>query len=217
MAKILIAFFVLSAFTVNAQPMLKDGLEAFVAANNVYPQYSLQNCIQGTVTISFKLDKAGQVYYSKISSGIGTDLDDEALRLIRLSSGKWIVPKNHDTTISLLAPMKFTLSGYNCENRNPQEIKRAIVAYRSNEGLTNTVQNFYRNKEKGGTFKKEEETRIMAIRAELGYDDDYFKERINDGLKKLKQKDKQGACEDFQFVKYMGSDLADKVLEQYCK
>jgi TonB family protein len=217
MAKILIAFFVLSAFTVSAQPVLKGGLEAFVMANNVYPQYSLQNCIQGTVTISFKLDKRGQVYYSKISSGMGTDLDDEALRLIRLSSGKWIVPKSHDTTISLVAPMKFTLSGYNCGDKDPQDIKRAIAVYRSNEGLTNTVQNFYRNKEKGTAFKKEEEARIMALRTELGYDDDYFKQRISDGLKKLRQKDKQGACEDFQFVKYMGSDLADEVLEKYCK
>jgi TonB family protein len=182
----------------------------------VYPQYSLQNCIQGTVTISFKLNKDGFVYYSKIRSGIGTDLDDEALRLIRLSSGKWIVPKNHDTTVSLIAPIKFTLSGYNCENKNPEEIKRAIALYRSNQGLASTIQNFYRNKEKG-TYKKAEEARIIALRTELGYDDEYFQERIKDGLKKLKQKDKQGACEDFLFVKYMGSDLADEMLEKYCR
>lgn len=216
MARILFAFFVLSAFTLKAQPVIKGGLEAFVATNSVYPGYSKANCIQGTVTISFKLNEAGEVYYSKISSGIGTDLDDEALRLIRLSSGKWTVPKGHDTTVSLIAPMKFTLSGFNCGDKNPQEIQQAILAYRSNEGLVNSIQNFYRNKEKG-TYKEEEEGRFVALKQELGYDDVYFKERIKDGLKKIKQKDRQGACEDFLFVKYMGSDLANEMLEKYCK
>jgi len=217
MTKIVVyAFLMLAAFTLKAQPAMKGGLEAFVTKNNVYPQYSLQNCIQGTVSISFKLDRNGFVYFSKIRSGIGTDLDDEALRLIRLSSGKWIVPKTHDTTVFLIAPIKFTLSGYNCGDKNPEDIKRAIALYRSNEGLTNTVQNFYRNKEKG-TYKKEEEAKIIALRNELGYDDAYFRGRIQDGLKKLKQLDKQGACEDFLFVKYMGSDLADEMLQKYCK
>lgn len=216
MTKILIAFFVLSAFTLKAQPVIKGGLEAFVTTNSVYPRYSLFNCIQGTVTISFKLNKSGEVYYSKISSGIGTDLDDEALRLIRLSSGKWTVPKGHDSTVSLIAPMKFSLSGYNCSDKNPREIQSAIVAYKANEALVNSIQNFYRNKEKG-TYKKEDEQRFITLKDELGYNDEYFKERIKDGLKKLKQKDKQGACEDFLFVKYMGSDLANEMLDQYCK
>ena len=216
MAKILLAFFVLSAFTLKAQPVIKGGLEAFVIANHIYPRYSLHNCIQGMVTISFKLNKSGEVYYSKINSGIGTDLDDEALRLIRMSSGKWTVPQNHDTAVSLIAPIKFSLSGYNCSDKDPQEIKRAILAYQSNEALSSSILNFYKNKEKG-TYKKEEEARFVGLKKELGYDDAYFKERIGDGLRKLKQKDRQGACEDFLFVKYMGSDLADEMLTKYCK
>lgn len=216
MAKILFAFLVLCTFGLKAQPVIKGGLEAFLVANSVYPRYSLSNCIEGTVTISFKLNKSGEVYYSKISSGIGTDLDEEALRLIRLTSGKWTVPQQLDTTISLLAPVKFSLSGYNCGDKDPQEIKRAILAYKSNEGLTNSILNFYRNKEKG-TYKPEEEGRFVALKSDLGYDEEYFKARIKDGLKKLKQKDKQGACEDFLFVKYMGSDLANEMLDKYCK
>lgn len=216
MARILFTFLLLVSFTLRAQPVIKGGLEAFVTANSVYPRYSKANCIQGNVTISFKLNKAGEVYYSKVNSGIGTDLDDEALRLIRLSSGKWTVPKGHDTTVSLIAPIKFTLSGYNCGDKTPQEIQQAILAYKSNEGLANSIQNFYRNKEKG-TYKPEEESRFVALKQELGYDDEYFKDRIKDGLKKLKQKDKQGACEDFLFVKYMGSDLANEMLEKYCR
>jgi TonB family protein len=215
MSKILLALFLLLGLNVKAQPTLKGGLESFVMNNKVYPRYSLQNCIDGSVTISFKLNKAGEVYFSKIQKGIGTDLDDEALRLIRLSSGKWIVPADHDTTVSVVVPINFKLSGDDCQNKSQKDIKQAIETYKTNVGMTDAVLNFYRHKATG-KFTADEERRIEALKASLGYDEEYMKMRINDGLKKLKQKDKQGACEDFMFVKNMGYDLADEQIAKYC-
>lgn len=215
MSKILLALFLLLGLNVKAQPTLKGGLESFVMNNKVYPRYSLQNCIDGSVTISFKLNKAGEVYFSKIQKGIGTDLDDEALRLIRLSSGKWIVPADHDTTISVVVPINFKLSGDDCQNKSQKDIKQAIETYKTNVGMTDAVLNFYRHKATG-KFTADEERRIVALKTSLGYDEEYMKMRINDGLKKLKQKDGQGACEDFMFVKNMGFDLADEQIAQYC-
>jgi TonB family protein len=216
MRKILTALFLLTAFTLKAQPKLKGGLESFILNNNVYPLYSLQNCIDGTVTIAFKLNKKGEVYYSEIRKGIGTDLDDEALRLIRMSSGKWIVPADHDTTLSVIAPMRFNITSEDCRNKSREEIKQAIEAYKINEGMTSAVLNFYRNKEKGSAYTQEEFTRIQLLKTSLGYDEAYLKKRIEEGMKKLKQKDKEGACEDFLFVKHMGSALADELLAKYC-
>jgi hypothetical protein len=155
------------------------------------------------------------VYHSEIRNGIGTDLDDEALRLIRLSSGKWLVPAGYDTTVVLKVPVNFTLSGYNCDLKSPQEISKAIAEYKANEGLTNAVLNFYRNKEKG-IYNKADEPKMLAIKKELGYDDEFLQSKIHDAKAKLKQNDKQGACEDLLFVKHMGSDLADELLKQYC-
>lgn len=215
MARIFLAIFLFSGFALRAQPALKGGLENFVNNNKVYPLYSLQNCIQGAVTIGFKLNNYGEVYYSEIRSGVGTDLDDEALRLIRMSSGKWTVPQEHDSTIVIIAPVNFKLSGYDCANKSGEEILEAIRNYKTNKGLTDAVLNFYRNKA-SGKFSREEESKIVALKNSLGYDEDYMNSRIADGKKKLKQKDKQGACEDFLFVKYMGSDLADDLLARYC-
>jgi TonB family protein len=215
MSKILLALFLLFGFGVKAQPTLKGGLDSFVANNKVYPPYSLQNCIDGTVTISFKLNKAGEVYFSKIQKGIGTDLDDEALRLVRLSSGKWIVPADHDTIVSVVVPINFKLSGDDCGNKSQKEIKQAIETYKTNVGMTDAVLNFYKHKA-AGKYTIEEERKIIALKTSLGYDDEYMKMRIDDGLKKLKQKDRQGACEDFMFVKNMGYDLADEQIAKYC-
>jgi TonB family protein len=215
MARIFLALFLFSGLALRAQPALKGGLENFVVNNKVYPLYSLHNCIQGSVTIGFKLNDQGEVYYSEIRSGVGTDLDDEALRLIRMSSGKWTVPQGHDSTIVIIAPINFKLSGYDCADKSTEEILEAIRNYKTNKGLTDAVLNFYRNKA-AGKFSREEESKIVALKTSLGYDDDYLNNRIADGRKKLKQKDKQGACEDFLFVKYMGSDLADDLLAKYC-
>lgn len=195
---------------------MKGGLDKFINANMNYPAYSFQNCIQGTVQVSFKINKKGEVYSSKVSSGPGIDLDHEALRLIRMTSGQWKVTADYDTAYVLIAPVNFKLTGADCDRKNPAEINQAITTWQANQALEDAVTNFYRNKF-NGIYNEAEEPKIAALKKELGYDDEYFASRIKDGQKKLKQKDKQGACEDFLFVKYMGSALADELLERYCK
>lgn len=191
-----------------------SGFASFIKNNTIYPQFSKQNCIQGTVNISFKLDQSGKVYSSKITKGILTELNDEALRLVRMSSGKWQVPVGYDTTISVIVPVTFKLSGYDCEGKSNAEVRASIVAYEAEEGLTNAVINFYKNKNQA---TPEQETQILAIKAQLGIDDEYFADVIKTALKKIKQGDKQGACEDFNLVKNLGSDKADEYLSKYCK
>jgi len=215
MRRILLAL-LFAGLGATAQPALKGGLDNFVINNKVYPLYSLQNCIEGSVTIGFKLNKQGEVYYSEVRKGVGTDLDDEALRLIRMSSGKWIVPQDHDSTVVIIAPINFKLSGYDCANKSREEILAAIRNYKVSQSMTDVVLNFYKNRPDGKSTK-EEEAKIVALKNSLGYDDEYLTSRISDGKKKLKQKDKQGACEDFLFVKHMGSDLADDLLAKYCR
>lgn len=207
--------FLLSISIRPQEPQLEGGMPAFLKKNIIYPSYSMQNCIQGTVDIGFKLNAKGKVYYATVTRGIGTDLDDEALRLIKLSSGKWNVPLNHDTLALLLIPIDFTLKEYGCERRDKNAIAMAIRSYKANEELTNLILNFYKGKEKG-TFDAEDEPKIVKLKAELKIDDEFLEGKMNEGLQKIRQGDKQGACADFNFVKYMGSDKADALLSKYC-
>lgn len=212
----LTTFLLLLSIGIRAQePELEGGLSVFLKNNTVYPRYSLANCIQGTVNVGFKLNAKGEVYYSVITNGIGTDLDDEAIRLIKLSSGKWKVPLNHDTLALVLVPMNFSLKDYDCERKDKNTIAMAIRAYKVETELINVIQNFYRNKEKG-SYDAQEELKIIKLKAELEIDDEYLDQRVTAGLKKLRQGDKQGACADFNFVKYMGSDKANTQLSKYC-
>ena len=174
MVNVLTAFLVCLSIVVKAQePTLEGGLSAFLKENTKYPRYSLQNCIQGTVEIGFKLNKKGEVYYSAITNGIGTDLDDEALRLIKLSSGKWNIPVNHDTLALVLVPINFSLKGYDCEFRDKNAIALAIRAYKVEAELVNVIVNFYRNKQ-NGVFNAAEEPKILKLRSELEIDDEYL-------------------------------------------
>lgn len=216
MTSIITTFLLLLSMGMSAQePQLEGGLPTFLKNNTIYPPYSLQNCIQGTIDVGFKLNAKGQVYYATVIKGIGTDLDDEALRLIKLSSGKWNVSLSHDTLALVLIPMSFSLKNYDCERKDKNSIAMAISAYKVQTELTNVILNFYRNKEKG-IFNAQEEPKISKFKIELGIDDDYLQSKINAGLKKVKQGDKQGACDDFNFVKYMGSDKADSLLSKHC-
>ncbi|KQN38081.1 energy transducer TonB [Pedobacter sp. Leaf41] len=217
MKRLVTIFLIFCCLAATAQLQFKsgkDGFTSFLREKTIYPSFSKNNCIQGTVNISFKLDEKGNVYSSRVTKSILSELDEEALRLVRLSSGKWKVPVGYDTTTAVIVPVNFKLSGFNCEGKSSRDMQDAIRSYQAEEGLTNSVINFYKNINQA---KPGQEAQIIVIKNQLGIDDDYLNERIDNGLKKIKQGDKQGACEDFLFVKNMGSSLADQYLSKYCK
>jgi TonB family protein len=213
---LLIQFFLLFA---DEQPVFKGGqnrLTVFIYNNLIYPEYSKDNCLQGSVQIRFKLNQRGKIYYSEVTKGFGIDLDQEALRVVRLTSGKWVMPANHDSTISMILPVNFSLKDYKCEELSKDEINAAIDAYSAREGLKKVVFNYYDLKSKGKN-NPVDEYRIEAIKAQFGFDDKYNVRLLRQAQQKLKQGDTQGACEDFQTIRLLGSNLSATFIEQYCK
>lgn len=215
----LISFFILllSPF-MDDQPVFKGGqnkLTVFIYNNLIYPEYSRDNCIQGTVQVSFKLNQEGKIYYSEVSKGFGIDLDQEALRIVRLTSGKWVMPANHDTTISMVLPVNFSLKDYKCEERSKDEINAAISAFNGREGLKNVVFNYYALK-LNGKNNPADEARIEVIKLQLGFDNKFIDRLLKQAQNKLKQGDKQGACEDFQTIRLLGSDKSEQFITLHC-
>ena len=201
------------------QPEFKGGsknLNTFISNNLIYPEFSKENCIQGTVNISFKLNPQGKVYASEVQKGYGIDLDVEALRVVRLSSGKWIVPASHDTTTALILPVNFSLKGYQCEQLSKDQVGAAINAYHARMDLSKAIFNFYDKKSKG-VYDQSDENRIIALKMQLGYNEKYIDRLLKQGQRKLKQGDSESACDDFLSVRQLGSDKANSLIEQNCK
>ena len=203
----------------DGEPTFKGGqksLKSFIDNNLIYPEFSKDNCLQGTIQVSFKLNKEGRIYNSGIKKGFGIDLDIEALRIVRLTSGKWIMPANHDTLISLVLPVNFTLRDFKCEQRSKDEINAAINAYQARLGLNSAIFNFY-DKKAQGIYDQVDEARIIALKSQLGYDEKFIDRLFKQAQRKLKQDDKEGACEDAQMIRRLGSDKSRYLIDQNCK
>lgn len=201
------------------EPEFKGGKKSlfnFIYNNLIYPEYSMQNCLQGSVQISFKLNKQGKIWHSEVKKGFGTDLDTEALRVVRLTSGKWIIPAEHDTLTSMVLPVNFALKDFKCEERSKDEINAAINAYHARMGISNVIFNYY-DKKAEGSADSADELRIQALKAQLGYDDKFIDRLLKQAQRKLKQEDRQGACEDFQIIRRLGSDKSATFIDQFCK
>lgn len=205
-------------FNDGTVPEFKGGekkLNSFITNSIIYPEYAKQNCLQGTVYISFQLTKSGRIYNSEVKKGFGVDLDKEALRVVRLTSGRWIVPSAFDTTQAMVLPINFALKEYNCNQRSADEIKTAIEAYKTRENLTKAIINFY-DKKSSGSYSANDEVTILEFKQQLGYNERFFEQLLKQGKQKLKQGDKEGACEDFILIRKLGSEISKEMLSQSC-
>ncbi|TKC00957.1 energy transducer TonB family protein [Pedobacter cryophilus] len=200
-------------------PTYKGGTTAlnnFISSNLIYPSFSKNNCIQGTIYVAFQVDKNGVVFNSKVQKGLGVDLDDEALRLVRITSNKWIIPTNHNINTRLVIPVNFSLKNYNCNERSSDQINKAIALYQSRLALEKAVINYYKNKAEGKA-NEQNEAEIIVLKSELGFDDKFISQKLKEAKQKIKQGDKEGACESLYFVKYIGSTAADLLIAENCK
>lgn len=212
-------FFSSGGLAIQQQPTFKGGAEAlndFIASRMIYPTFSKDNCLQGTIYVSFQLDKDGEVFNSQVQKGMGIDLDEEALRLIRLTSKRWLIPSDYDTNSKIVIPVTFTLKNYSCSDRSSDDINKAIELYKNRLALQNVVLNYYRNKY-AGKMNQQNELEIIQIKNELGFDEKFIANKLKEAKQRLRQGDKEGACESLYFVKYIGSNAADQMIAENCK
>lgn len=217
--KILLTFGLLIclAIGVKAQVTFKGGqlaLDRFLTDHIVYPEYSRQNCIAATIQVKFRVDARGQVTDVTIQQGLGIDLDDEAMRVVKLTSGQWQVTADYNNS-NIILPITFHPDNTRCGAVNQAGMNMAIANYKSQEALQDAVTNYYKNKY-AGKADVSKEPEIIALKKQLGYDDDFINDVLDQADKKLKQGDKAGACLDWNFIHNIGSDKADPFIAKYC-
>lgn len=90
----------------------EEALQRFIAENISYPSMALENDQQGTVNVMFVVDKSGKVKNIQIlGSKKGFGLEDEAIRVIKATSGKWKPAKQRDKPVNMRfrIPVKFQI------------------------------------------------------------------------------------------------------------
>jgi protein TonB len=84
----------------------------FLASHQKYPTTAMQKGIQGTVKVSFVVEKTGTVNEVKVESPVSPELDAEAIRLIK-SGPKWTPARHLRNQIvrqRVVVPISFVLS-----------------------------------------------------------------------------------------------------------
>jgi TonB family protein len=199
------------------QPTFKGGQQAldnFLSQKIVYPEYAKQNCISGTIKVGFVVDENGKVINPRVIQGFGIDLDDEALRVVKLTSGKWVIPINYQP-LNIVLPIRFEADQTVCGISN-NDMNLAIANYKSQQSLEDVVTNYYKAKylSKADTTH---EAAIISLKKQLGYDDKFIDDVLEQAHEKLNQGDNEGACHDWTFIRNIGSNRADDLLAKYCK
>lgn len=87
----------------------QKAFDAFLTKNLVYPQKAVEKGITGIVYISFSVDKKGNVSDLRVLRGIGGGCDEEAIRVIKLTSGKWKpgMQNGKPVKVTMNIPVKF--------------------------------------------------------------------------------------------------------------
>jgi Ca-activated chloride channel family protein len=84
--------------------------DAFLLSNIKYPETVLANGRTGCVYVSFLVDKAGNVTGVKVLRGMGEGFDEEAVRVVKLSSGKWKPGKQNGKVVSVQMTIKISFT-----------------------------------------------------------------------------------------------------------
>lgn len=89
----------------------QSALEAFLKSNLVYPAKAFNSGISGIVYVSFVVDEKGNITKVKVLHGFDALCDKEALRVIKLTSGKWKPGTQSGKTVKvqMTFPVKFDL------------------------------------------------------------------------------------------------------------
>ena len=100
---------------VESPPAFPVGDEArirYLTENIKYPQMARESSIQGTVYVTFVVERTGAVTDVRVLRGIGGGCDEEAIRVIK-GMPKWAPGKQRGkpVRVQFTMPIKFTLAG----------------------------------------------------------------------------------------------------------
>lgn len=89
-----------------------DGLKKYLAQNIKYPTIARESGIQGTVFVTFVVERDGSVTDVKVLRGIGGGCDEEAIRVVK-NMPRWSPGKQRGKAVRVQfnMPIKFTLAG----------------------------------------------------------------------------------------------------------
>ena len=179
----------------------------FFAQNLEYPQEASDSNIQGKVYVTFVVDSLGQVTESGILKDIGGGCGQEAINVIKLTSGIWNpgIHKGKRVNVRMNLPITFTCldcgkedSGYKISTRTKDD------------------PNYYYNL---GVAEFNAGRHIIAIfyfTNALENNPKHLDALYNRGISNFEIGKIKAACEDWNFGKKNGDKDVQELIDKYC-
>jgi len=141
---------------VQKMPQFEGGDRAllnFIVKNVRYPADARENCMMGRVYLTFLVDKAGKVDSVSSVNVVYNSLNDEAKRVINLTSGHWKPGTQNDTPVAVhyLVPIIFKLEGAGCKEAEDYYFEGN--RYLNNNKLNKALENFQEAARMDPTYK----------------------------------------------------------------
>lgn len=82
-----------------------------LAKNIIYPQSATENGTQGTVNVFFTIDKSGKTSNYHVNNPLGSRVDDESIRVLKLVSDNWLpgILNGQPVDIEYMIPVYYRL------------------------------------------------------------------------------------------------------------
>lgn len=176
-----------------APPSIYDYLRAKID----YPKEAEGRWRQGTTVIHFTVLPNGTLDDFKAICSVSSDVDKEVIRVLQSSDGMWKPGENNGTPVAMEKEVAIT---FQMEYSNHLRIAQKLYKRGNKKLLKNKPQRALKLFDRAYVYQPFSEPLLFAR-----------------GITRFNVGNKMGACEDWNRLKYLGSDLADTYLMKYCE
>ena len=174
-----------------------NSINDYLRAKLQYPEKSENRMQEGTTVIHFTVLSNGELDDFHVINSISSDIDSEVLRVLQSSDGMWKPGQNNGTPVAM-------------------EKEVAITFQMKYSNHLRTAQKLYKRGHKKLLKDKPQKALRLFSRA-LVYKPYSEPLLFTRGLTRFNIGNKMGACDDWNRLKTLGSDLADSYLMKYCE
>lgn len=110
---------------VDKQPEFPGGMGElinFLSREVKYPKTAMENNVQGTVRVSFVVNKDGSLSDVRVTQSVDEELDQEALRVVNaMPAWQPAMAKNEPVRCRFTLPISFKAIGFSSSTTEPQK------------------------------------------------------------------------------------------------
>jgi bla regulator protein blaR1 len=169
------------SFNVDNFPSIdggKEEMKRFLHDHLVYPQFDFKAKKEGTVKLKFVVTKEGKTENIKVAESVSTDIDAEAIRLVKLLD--WIPSRKEGTLVNVdyNLDIPFSISRY---KKNVKE--RGFDTPLYTDIPVDTSLGIYEKAERAPSFNNPDKTFSEFVYANLEYPEAALKQNIEGNVK----------------------------------